>query len=56
MTLSGLQGMDSKQPDVRTLIGSLATLIEQSEFGFSGFEDFHQISTAFSGLAGECSK
>ena len=31
MTLSGLQGMDSKQPDVRALIGSLATLIEKSE-------------------------
>ena len=31
MALGGLQGLDSKQPDARALIESMAVLMEKSE-------------------------
>ena len=52
MALTGLQGLDSKQPNARALIESLAIVMEKSESSFTGFEDFHQISSAINGLGG----
>jgi hypothetical protein len=31
MALGGMQGLDSKQPDARELIGAMAELMEKSE-------------------------
>jgi hypothetical protein len=52
MTMGGLQGLNSKQDEAQELIKAVNALLEQSLQPFEGFEDFHQVSVALSGLTG----
>lgn len=51
MMLNGLQGMSIDDEPVADLLRTLTTLLERGEEkGFQGFDDFHQLSGALSGL------
>eukprot|EP01038_Epipyxis_sp_PR26KG_P005889 gene5889-8124_t len=54
MTLNGLQGFNSKLPQVEKLLNSLCVVLEKTASSFHGFDDFFQISSAIYGLC-DCS-
>jgi hypothetical protein len=52
MMLNGLQGMSIDDEPVADLLRTITTLLERGENkGFQGFDDFHQLSGALSGLS-----